>query len=89
MAGSVIIRHCSTAFTKPVVISACKAFHPHLDREHNMINSGESLNAILDSLAEHIAVNDNQGNILFVNRAWAVFGRNNACSFNDRWKDVS
>jgi PAS domain-containing protein len=54
-----------------------------------MINFGESLNAILDSLAEHIAVNDNQGNILFVNRAWAVFGRSNACSFNDRWKDVS
>jgi len=54
-----------------------------------MIHSGEFLNAILDSLAEHIAVIDNQGNILFVNHAWAVFGRNNACSFSDNWKGVN
>jgi diguanylate cyclase (GGDEF)-like protein len=54
-----------------------------------MIKSPEFLNAILDSLGEHIAVIDNLGDILFVNHAWVVFGRNNTCSFSDGWNGVN
>ncbi|MGS4943970.1 chemotaxis protein CheB [Meridianimarinicoccus sp. RP-17] len=34
------------------------------------------LQAVIDSLAEHIAVLDSQGTILMVNHAWKEFGRN-------------
>ena len=44
---------------------------------------------ILDSVTEHIAVVDNVGNIIFVNRGWSAFGDENACLIDEQWAGVN
>ena len=54
-----------------------------------MKDSYEFLRLILDSIAEHIAVIDSQGNICFVNRSWSQFGQDNDCSMIKNWESVN
>ncbi len=54
-----------------------------------MVESNEFLKSVLDTITEHIAVIDNQGEILFVNRGWNAFGQNNACLIESSWKGVN
>jgi diguanylate cyclase (GGDEF)-like protein len=54
-----------------------------------MIESYEFLKSVIDNLTEHIVVIDNEGNILFVNRAWITFSQNNNCLINNSWIGVN
>jgi len=47
------------------------------------------LNAILDSVSEHIVVINSQGEIKFVNNSWSKFGEDNACSIDSHWIGVN
>jgi two-component system CheB/CheR fusion protein len=42
-----------------------------------MLRDAERMQAVLDSLPEHVAVLDGDGRIIMVNRAWREFSRNN------------
>lgn len=55
-----------------------------------MIESYEFLRRVLDAITEHIVVIDQQGTILFVNRSWTLFGRQNNCLIVDsNWHNVN
>lgn len=49
-----------------------------------MIDSASLFSAVIDSLEQKIAVIDQEGNIIYVNRAWKEFGSENgvAMTFN-------
>lgn len=51
-----------------------------------MEDSNEFLGLILDSITEHIAVIDEQGDIRFVNQSWSTFGSQNECSTSHDWR---
>lgn len=50
-----------------------------------MRNSFEFLSRVLDSMKEHIAVIDQEGWIVYVNRSWANFSVDNHCSVGLDW----
>jgi len=54
-----------------------------------MTDTYEFLKLVLDTIPEHIVVIDNEGNILFVNRSWSSFGKNNECLIEGDWKDLN
>jgi PAS domain S-box-containing protein len=54
-----------------------------------MKNSHEFLNLVLDSITEHIAVIDDQGEIQYVNNSWSIFGSNNECAISNDWSGVN
>ncbi|WP_133013213.1 sensor domain-containing diguanylate cyclase [Marinomonas flavescens] len=54
-----------------------------------MEDSDNFLRLILDSIAENIAVIDVCGDIRFINRSWAQFGDDNACSIAQDWSKVN
>ncbi|WP_372880760.1 diguanylate cyclase [Psychromonas sp.] len=54
-----------------------------------MIESYEFVKSLLDTITDHIAVIDNKGDILFVNKSWYSFGQNNACIIDETWKDIN
>jgi len=50
------------------------------------------LKSVLDTISEHIAVIDKQGNIVFVNKGWITFGKNNNChqsSSSVNWQGIN
>jgi len=47
------------------------------------------LNAILDSIIDHITVIDNSGAIQYVNKSWTAFATNNNCLIKENWKNVN
>jgi len=51
--------------------------------------SNKFLRSILDSVTEHIVVIDKYGDIQFVNRSWATFGDDNACSIDKNWSGIN
>ena len=51
--------------------------------------SNKFLRSILDSVTEHIVVIDEYGDIQFVNRSWATFGDDNACSIDKNWSGIN
>jgi diguanylate cyclase (GGDEF)-like protein/PAS domain S-box-containing protein len=54
-----------------------------------MKNSYEFLSLVLDSITEHIAVIDDQGEIQYVNNSWSIFGSNNECAISNDWSGVN
>lgn len=54
-----------------------------------MIQSYEFLKLVLDTITEHIVVIDEQGDILFVNKSWSLFGQNNACTMDTSWNGIN
>ncbi|MEE4315089.1 MAG: sensor domain-containing diguanylate cyclase [Desulfofustis sp.] len=55
-----------------------------------MIESYEFLRRVLDAITEHIVVIDQQGTILFVNRSWTLFGKQNNCLIIDsNWQNIN
>lgn len=54
-----------------------------------MQNSHEFLNLVLDSITEHIAVIDDQGEIQYVNSSWLTYGSQNECGISIDWKGVN
>lgn len=55
-----------------------------------MIESYEFLRRVLDAITEHIVVIDQQGSILFVNRSWTLFGKQNNCLIIDsNWQNIN
>jgi diguanylate cyclase (GGDEF)-like protein len=54
-----------------------------------LFESYEFLKSTIDSLTEHIVVIDATGLIRFVNRAWADFGKANACLSPTDWQGVN
>ena len=54
-----------------------------------MTASYEFMRSILDTSADHIVVIDAAGNIVFANRAWNTFGRDNDCLTKDDWQGVN
>jgi diguanylate cyclase (GGDEF)-like protein/PAS domain S-box-containing protein len=54
-----------------------------------MKNSYEFLSLVLDSITEHIAVIDDQGEIQYVNNSWSIFGSNNECAISHDWSGVN
>jgi diguanylate cyclase (GGDEF)-like protein/PAS domain S-box-containing protein len=54
-----------------------------------MENSYEFLSLVLDSITEHIAVIDDQGEIQYVNNSWSIFGSNNECAISHDWSGVN
>jgi diguanylate cyclase (GGDEF)-like protein/PAS domain S-box-containing protein len=54
-----------------------------------MKNSYEFLSLVLDSITEHIAVIDDQGEIQYVNNSWSIFGSNNECAISYDWSGVN
>lgn len=45
--------------------------------------------SILDTIADQIVVIDHDGNILFSNRSWERFGRDNDCLIRNGWQGVN
>ena len=54
-----------------------------------MQNSYDFLSLILDSITEHIAVIDDQGEIQYVNNSWSTFGSKNKCGISNDWNGVN
>ena len=54
-----------------------------------MTASYQFMRSILDTSVDHIAVIDAAGNIVFANRAWSTFGRDNDCLTKDDWQGVN
>jgi len=54
-----------------------------------MLETYEFLKSVLDTITEHIVVIDNEGNIIFVNKSWKLFGQNNACLIDEVWNGVN
>ncbi len=54
-----------------------------------MAQSYEFLKCVLDSIQDHIVVIDDTGAIQFVNRSWASFGEENACTVNIDWQGMN
>lgn len=53
------------------------------------MQSYDFLKSVLDTITEHIVVIDNDGDILFVNNSWRVFGQKNDCVINERWLGIN
>lgn len=53
-----------------------------------MTKSYDFLKLLIDSITEHIAVIDRDGKILFVNRAWVLFARENGSLTTEEWVGV-
>jgi diguanylate cyclase (GGDEF)-like protein len=47
------------------------------------------LRLVIDSMADHIAVIDEEGSIQFVNKSWTTFSTDNECAISGSWKDVN
>ena len=54
-----------------------------------MTGSYQFLKSILDTITEHIAVIDQEGKILFVNKSWVNFGNSNQCQLALDWEKVN
>jgi diguanylate cyclase (GGDEF)-like protein/PAS domain S-box-containing protein len=54
-----------------------------------MIESYNFLRLVIDTIAEHIVVIDDEGTILFVNKAWEAFGHRNSCLIDEPWNTVN
>ncbi|MBQ0724286.1 MAG: sensor domain-containing diguanylate cyclase [Cycloclasticus sp.] len=54
-----------------------------------MKDSYEFLKSVIDTIAEHVVVIDNEGEIVFVNNSWVLFGQQNACLINKTWEGVN
>ncbi|MEO9653692.1 diguanylate cyclase [Marinomonas sp.] len=54
-----------------------------------MVQSYEFLKCVLDSIQDHIVVIDNTGEIQLVNRSWASFGEENACTVKIDWQGMN
>lgn len=54
-----------------------------------MQNSHDFLSLVLDSITEHIAVIDDQGEIQYVNNSWSTFGSKNKCGISNDWDGVN
>jgi diguanylate cyclase (GGDEF)-like protein len=54
-----------------------------------MIESYKFLKSIVNTITDHIVVIDPEGVILFVNKAWITFGKNNTCLIDDTWSGVN
>ncbi|MGR9043802.1 MAG: diguanylate cyclase [Gammaproteobacteria bacterium] len=54
-----------------------------------MVESSEFMKLVLDSITENIAVIDGNGDILFVNKSWICFGKNNSCMIGENWTGVN
>lgn len=54
-----------------------------------MKDSSEFLRSVIDSMADHIAVIDERGQIVFVNRSWQQFGSANAATLENSWEQVN
>lgn len=47
------------------------------------------LGSVLDAIAEHIAVIDEQGEIQYVNKSWFTYGNKNKCGISHDWNGVN
>jgi diguanylate cyclase (GGDEF)-like protein/PAS domain S-box-containing protein len=54
-----------------------------------MVTTFGFLKKVTDSLSEHIVVVDQEGTIVFVNRAWLTFGLDNDCRVRGNWIGVN
>lgn len=54
-----------------------------------MEDSYEFLSNILNTIPEHIAVIDDTGIIVFVNKSWTDFGRDNSCIISSGWDNIN
>lgn len=55
----------------------------------SMEHSADFLQAILDSVTEHIVIIDEKGEIQFVNNSWVKFGANNDCTITSDWRGIN
>lgn len=54
-----------------------------------MIKTYAFLKSVLDSVSEQIVVIEKNGDIVFVNRSWVEFGKNNNSSIKKQWESVN
>lgn len=54
-----------------------------------MIKSYNFLKSILDTINQHVAVIDSEGDILYINKTWRLFGIDNACTIDEKWKGIN
>lgn len=54
-----------------------------------MEDSYEFLSLVLDSIAEHIVVINQLGEIKYVNKSWSEFGDSNSCDSNSSWIGIN
>ena len=54
-----------------------------------MKNSYTFLREVLDSITEHVAVIDEAGELVFVNKSWGQFGNDNHCVIGTDWINVN
>lgn len=54
-----------------------------------MINSHKFLKSVLDTVTQHIAVIDKNGQIAYVNKSWVTFGEDNNCSMHNSWDKIN
>jgi hypothetical protein len=54
-----------------------------------MIESFTFLKFIIDSVPAHIAVINSNGDIVFTNRTWDIFGSENNCTITDDWIGIN
>ncbi|MCG7903976.1 sensor domain-containing diguanylate cyclase [Candidatus Thiodiazotropha endoloripes] len=54
-----------------------------------MFDTFDFLNLVLDTITDHIAVIDDQGTIIYVNKSWIDFGLSNGIPENTEWVGVN
>lgn len=54
-----------------------------------MLKTFDFLKLVLDSVSDHLVVLDRTGRIVFTNKAWDTFGRDNECPNADAWLGVN
>ncbi|MCG7984261.1 MAG: diguanylate cyclase [Candidatus Thiodiazotropha lotti] len=54
-----------------------------------MFNTFDFLKLVLDTITDHIAVIDDQGTIVYVNKSWIDFGLSNGISLDAEWIGVN
>ena len=54
-----------------------------------MENSHGFLSLVLDSITDHIAVIDETGTIMFVNKTWCEFGKSNLSAISSDWYGIN
>ncbi|MDK9692901.1 MAG: PAS domain-containing protein [Sulfurimonas sp.] len=54
-----------------------------------MINSHKFLKSVLDTVTQHIAVIDGDGQIVYVNKSWITFGQSNSCCIDIKWEMIN
>ena len=68
------------------IADVCDPSSSNFTRINNdMFDTFDFLKLVLDTLTDHIAVIDDQGTIVYVNKSWLDFGHSNGVDRNTKW----